>query len=204
MRSRGLCLLVLPALAWASAAPLHTVETGEALGYDAALGGCAAAVSWLTLLWFAGCVTLTLLARLPGTAGRCADRLADRLTPTVLRRLLEASLGVGLVLTSSAQVTAATAAPGPVRTASATGLLARPTPPVPDRPDVRPRHAEPHLVRVRAGDSLWGIARTHLAGRPTDRAVTREWHRWYAANRSVIGSDPDLIVPGQHLRPPAP
>lgn len=191
------------ALTWASAAPLHAVTTGAPLDYDAALGGCAATVSWLALLWFTGCVALALLARLPGTAGRCAGGLADRLTPAVFRRMVEASLGVTLVLTTSAQVAAA-ATPGPAHTATPTSRFTDPTPPVPDRPDVRPRHADAHLVRVRPGDSLWRIARTHMPGRPTDRAVSREWHRWYAANRPVIGPDPDLIVPGQHLRPPAP
>jgi nucleoid-associated protein YgaU len=33
--------------------------------------------------------------------------------------------------------------------------------------------------------------------------VAASWPRWYAANRRVIGADPDLILPGQILRPPA-
>ncbi|HEX6447476.1 MAG TPA: LysM domain-containing protein [Streptosporangiales bacterium] len=196
--------VVVAALSWASAPPLRAVLSGVPLDYATALGGCAAGVSWLALLWFTGCAALALLARLPGAAGRCAAVLAHRLTPAVFRRVLEASLGAALVLTASAQVaTGATASASP---AVATGarLLADPTPPVPDRPDVRPRHhSQPRVVRVRPGDSLWCIARTHMSGRPSDAAITREWHRWYAANRSVVGSDPDLIVPGQRLRPPA-
>ncbi|WP_256641806.1 transglycosylase family protein [Streptomyces murinus] len=42
---------------------------------------------------------------------------------------------------------------------------------------------------VRAGDTLSGIAARQ----------GMNWHRLYAANRSVIGGDPDLIVPGTHL-----
>ncbi|MFH9941110.1 transglycosylase family protein [Streptomyces murinus] len=42
---------------------------------------------------------------------------------------------------------------------------------------------------VRAGDTLSGIAARHGVG----------WHHLYEANRSVIGTDPDLIVPGTHL-----
>lgn len=196
--------LAIGALTWASATPLHAWTTGKALGYDEALGGCAAAAAWLAVVWFAGCTGLALLTRLPGAAGRAAAGLAHRVTPALFRRALEASLGATLVLTASAQVATA-ATPRPAHTLTATGLLADP-PPVPDRPDVRPRprHPEAHLVRVRPGDSLWRIARTHLAGRPTDRTITREWHRWYAANRSVIGPDPDVIVPGQRLHPPAP
>lgn len=42
---------------------------------------------------------------------------------------------------------------------------------------------------VREGDTLSGIA--------VRRGTS--WQRIYAANRSVIGADPDLIVPGQRL-----
>ncbi|MFJ1607689.1 transglycosylase family protein [Streptomyces sp. NPDC088253] len=42
---------------------------------------------------------------------------------------------------------------------------------------------------VRGGDTLSGIAERH--------ATT--WREIYAANRAVIGGDPDLIVPGQRL-----
>ncbi|MEU3029594.1 transglycosylase family protein [Streptomyces incarnatus] len=42
---------------------------------------------------------------------------------------------------------------------------------------------------VREGDTLSRIAARH----------GMDWHRLYAANRSVIGGDPDLIVPGTHL-----
>ena len=35
-----------------------------------------------------------------------------------------------------------------------------------------------------------------------DRAA--EWPRWWAANRDVVGDDPDLLRPGQRLvAPPA-
>jgi hypothetical protein len=42
---------------------------------------------------------------------------------------------------------------------------------------------------VRAGDTLSGIAARHGT----------TWQRLYGANKSVIGEDPDLIVPGQRL-----
>ncbi|MEU6466372.1 transglycosylase family protein [Streptomyces sp. NPDC046976] len=42
---------------------------------------------------------------------------------------------------------------------------------------------------VRAGDTLSGIAARQ----------GMNWHRLYAANKSVIGNDPDLIVPGTQL-----
>ncbi|MCH0559356.1 transglycosylase family protein [Streptomyces sp. MUM 16J] len=45
------------------------------------------------------------------------------------------------------------------------------------------------------GDTLSGIA--------LRAAVTGGWQRLYAANRSVIGPDPDLIRPGQRLTLPS-
>ncbi len=58
-------------------------------------------------------------------------------------------------------------------------------------------------VRVGRGDTLWGIAARHLGPGATTSAIAREWPRWYAANRGVIGADPDLIVVGQVLTPPS-
>ncbi|MFC5657532.1 LysM peptidoglycan-binding domain-containing protein [Streptomyces nogalater] len=42
---------------------------------------------------------------------------------------------------------------------------------------------------VREGDTLSTIAARHGS----------TWQRIYAANRAVIGDDPDMIVPGQRL-----
>jgi len=58
-------------------------------------------------------------------------------------------------------------------------------------------------VTVGRGDSLWTIARARLGPAATPARVAREWPRWFAANRSVIGADPDLLRPGQVLRAPA-
>ncbi|MGP9020414.1 transglycosylase family protein [Streptomyces sp. BR1] len=44
---------------------------------------------------------------------------------------------------------------------------------------------------VRAGDSLWDISRSHK--------VEGGWSALYKANQKTIGSDPDLILPGQSL-----
>ncbi len=58
-------------------------------------------------------------------------------------------------------------------------------------------------VVVRRGDTLWAIARERLGAGASDVEVAREWPRWYAANRDVIGDDPDLVLPGTRLRVPA-
>ncbi|WNI14572.1 transglycosylase family protein [Actinacidiphila sp. ITFR-21] len=49
---------------------------------------------------------------------------------------------------------------------------------------------------VGAGDTLSGIA--------ADEQVRGGWPELYAANRTVVGDDPDLIFPGQHLALTAP
>jgi hypothetical protein len=57
-------------------------------------------------------------------------------------------------------------------------------------------------IVVRAGDSLWSISARHLGPAASAQATAIAWHQWYAANRSVVGDDPDLIYPGQRLRAP--
>jgi nucleoid-associated protein YgaU len=55
---------------------------------------------------------------------------------------------------------------------------------------------------VRRGDTLWDIATRHLGPGVDNARVAAEWPRWHAANRSTIGPDPNLILPGQRLRVP--
>ncbi|HKG50178.1 MAG TPA: LysM domain-containing protein, partial [Actinomycetales bacterium] len=57
-------------------------------------------------------------------------------------------------------------------------------------------------VVVRRGDSLWRIAARHLGADASDAEVAAEWPRWWHANRRVIGTDPDLLLPGMRLMPP--
>jgi nucleoid-associated protein YgaU len=54
---------------------------------------------------------------------------------------------------------------------------------------------------VRLGESLWSIAGDSLHTQDGTR-IASYWPRIYRANRRVIGSDPDLIHPGQALRLP--
>jgi nucleoid-associated protein YgaU len=87
----------------------------------------------------------------------------------------------------------------------------RPTRPVPahDRagssllaPPPRPEVAAHDTVTVRRGDNLWSIAARHLGASASDAQIARVWPQWHAANRAVIGDDPDLIRPGMQLVPP--
>lgn len=58
------------------------------------------------------------------------------------------------------------------------------------------------VVTVKRGDSLWKIAARHLGPAASAESTAIAWHRWYLANREVVGDDPDLIYPGQRLRAP--
>jgi nucleoid-associated protein YgaU len=59
------------------------------------------------------------------------------------------------------------------------------------------------IVVVDPGDSLWSITATALGDDADVAEVAAAWPRWWAANRDVIGPDPNLIHPGQRLRRPA-
>jgi nucleoid-associated protein YgaU len=59
-------------------------------------------------------------------------------------------------------------------------------------------------VTVRPGDSLWSLAANRLGGTPSAARIQAEWPRWYAANRQVIGADPNLLRPGASLLVPDP
>lgn len=78
--------------------------------------------------------------------------------------------------------------------------------PSPELLTTTPRQAsapEQDEVVVRRGDTLWDLAARTLPATATDAEIATEWPRWYAANVDVVGSDPDLLVPGQRLRVPA-
>jgi nucleoid-associated protein YgaU len=66
------------------------------------------------------------------------------------------------------------------------------TAPVPT-PDLTTRAVRTHTVE--RGDSLWKIAKKYLGN-------GNHWKTIYEANRGVIGSNPDLIKPGQVLTIP--
>ncbi len=76
---------------------------------------------------------------------------------------------------------------------------------LPDRPTIVRTAAPPTTtVTVAPGDTLWTIAAGHLPHGSSAADVARSCAGWFAANRQVIGADPDLIHPGQVLTPPTP
>lgn len=178
---------------------------------DLAVAALAGVLATLLASWLAGSLVACLVAALPGAAGRTGRTLATRLAPAAVRRLVESALGVslaaGLVGTTAAGAAAATPTAGPVappwpsldRLPAIAAPVARPKRPT----GPPPVSARPAYVLVRPGDSLWRIAERALGPTAGMGQIAATWPRWYAANRVVIGPDPDLLHPGQRLRPPA-
>jgi hypothetical protein len=67
-----------------------------------------------------------------------------------------------------------------------------------------PSQRQRSFVVVEPGGTLWAIARADLPPNTPDAAVSRRVREIHQANLSVIGTDPDLIRPGQRLRMPLP
>lgn len=201
------------------------LDASGAVGFEAILAVAAGVAAWLCLTWLTVGAVLLTLAALPAAAGELCGRLAKQAVPPVLRRAAGAMLGASVLGVPTLGVLPAAAAgypvPAPVVAAASVGVPvdgSHPRPasyapgPLPslDRPAAPsarhrspPRRNLPRRVVVRAGDSLWTLAERSLGPRPSDAAVAVTWRRWYAANRTVIGPDPDLILPGQVLSPPA-
>lgn len=142
-----------------------------------------ALISVVTVAVGAWALLVALLASTPALRG-----LAVALTPRILRGLVFAGVAGALsVPTAHAD------------DRGVDGLR------LPDRPLVAGIEpvAKQSTVVVQSGDSLWAIARARMGSSAHVAATTHEVDRWYAANREVIGDDPDLIHPGQRLDPPS-
>jgi hypothetical protein len=158
-------------------------------------------------LWGAAVLAAVLLEGLSDGRFRMASRLGC--PPTVHRWLL---VTVTATFAASLQVPPVGAEERRAPTAPTAlvldGLLLPDRPsgdrvPAPDRRAREPPGA-PATVRVRPGDSLWAISRRLLPADASAAAIASLTSTLYAHNRSTVGADPDLILPGQRLLvPPA-
>lgn len=164
-----------------------------------AIAGCA------TWLWLA-----TAVVAVDAVRGRPSRR---RGVPGALRRIVLAGCGVALVggLGAPAHAGAGGETPSlqglplPDRAATTTHVsqvFARAA----SRQERAATHARPAatVVAVQPGDTLWDLARAGLPPHAHADDVARRVREIHHANRSVIGTDPDLIRPGQRLRLPRP
>ncbi len=215
-----------------SAARWSSLPEGAALRPDRLLALIAASAAGLLLCWLALGTALAVLGgvlrsrRVAGAGVRLLPGVLRAVVAPVVGGVLAGSLVV-----ASASGALADASPPPAGPPPSAGQPASPpgsnavdpaygwpdpgwTPePPPPAPAVRPgpvalvsaagrvRPVEDRVV-VRRGDTLWAIAGRHLGPGASPAQIAREWPRWYAANRTLIGPDPDRIEPGQRLQPP--
>lgn len=165
----------------------------DANGLAAALAGpdfpqaLLAAGSLVQLAISGWVLAVVVLAHLDSTS-----RLVRAIAPGILRRALFVG-AVGSLALSPAQAERGSPNTSPASLHSLDGLR------LPDRPASSP---SVHTIVVRPGDTLWAIAARALPKGADDADIARECARWYAANRAVIGDDPNLIHPLQRLTPP--
>jgi hypothetical protein len=219
---------VLAAVAWAlwSASPAPTdlqaaVADPQALvdrsGADALVLLVVPVLAWACWAWGVLGLALTALSTAPGLLGRLGGALLTGVLPAGGRRAAAAVLGLGLSVAAPTVVplvapfvavaTAATTddvAP-PSGTSSVDWPVALDQPRIPDWPQDPGVAADGHVVL--RGDCLWDIAadwlRRRETGPPPSAAEVQDAVRaWWQANADVIGPDPDLLLPGQVLRPP--
>ena len=164
-------------------------------------------LAWVLAGWLLLAAALTACTRLPGAAGRAGAAVLRRVAPATVRRCLAVALGITVVTAvagpAAASHTGAGAGPAAPSAAVAAGtpLLDWPTTRVAEPAPAEAPAAEP--VVVRPGDSLWALAERSLPDGATQAQVAASWPSWWAANRHVIGDDPDLLRPGAVLTPPA-
>ncbi|AZM63103.1 MULTISPECIES: transglycosylase family protein [unclassified Streptomyces] len=123
-----------------------------------------------------------------------ADR-ATRSQQIAVAAKVQRAQGWGAWPTCSVRAGAYGAAPATTERAPARQRSSKPA--ASATPDTAAGRADGHTDRgtsrgdytVRAGDTLSGIAARHGT----------TWQRLHEANRSVIGDDPDMILPGQRL-----
>ncbi|MGR7023766.1 hypothetical protein [Geodermatophilus sp. URMC 62] len=210
--------LLSPDLAWMTAGSGGLQRAVDAAAPETLLLSAVAAVAWLVWAWGALGLVLTALSASPGLAGTVARAVLRGVLPASARHAAALALGVGLATapvltacTTAAPPTVAVqtvAVPSAVPDWPAAPATAQPDPsttaePVP--PDWPAPEPGDHVVL--RGECLWSIAEADLRARtgldPRDRDVAAAVARWWAANADVIGPDPDLLLPGQVLRPPS-
>lgn len=84
--------------------------------------------------------------------------------------------------------------PSPAGSSSPTAAAVTPGPPP-------PATGTAGCIRVQPGDTLWALTADLLSTTDPVR-LAQGWPALWAANRSVIGADPNLLYPGELLRVP--
>ncbi len=217
----------VPALLTASADGYRRT-VGQGARPDDVIQLVSASAALLLLLWLSLGTLVSVLAHAPGRFGIMARAASGRCAPALVRRLVAAAIG-GAVLVGAAPAHAAAPTVGtPVgvmidEPGSRGANLTEGGSWLPDPGWAREDSARtagsattaapwrtgdsgsaPRKHVVASGDCLWDIAEAQLPPGAGPARIDAQWRRWYAVNRAVIGPDPSLLQPGQHLVSPAP
>jgi hypothetical protein len=159
-------------------------------------------------------------AHIPGRVGRTCTHLGEAVTPKLARRVVGGLLGA-LTVFSGISPALAVSSPAPIADSDHQSVVpqldrgprvgsiatapqgARSIPPRPASGSVANKQKRgSKTVKVKAGDCLWRLAADQLGSAASDSEIGDQTERWYSTNRSVIGSDPDLIATGSRLTVP--
>lgn len=169
------------------------------IGFTVTIAGLALVIWWLASMLFA-----VASALLFACGNRRLARHLARLAPTFMKRLAIAMLGLNLTSIPLAYADASRAdsigsadsyhaAVDPAWKLRSAGPPSAAKPPPPGNSSDRV---------VGPGESLWAVASRTLGSKASAAEIAAEWPRWYAANRAIIGADPDLVQVGTVLRVP--
>jgi hypothetical protein len=217
-----LWLAVLVGVLLGAGAVGHGALAAPALGNPASWSGwladrtpAAAAMAVVRLVvlgltWYLLVATVVAVAVRLVRAGRLVP-VVDVVTVPFVRSLVQAALGVGVVVASFGPVAAVDAVP-----VASSQVLQRPLPasepPVLREldPPAPPARAAERTWTVAPGQHLWSISAEVLSaslGRPpAEGEVAPYWQQVVEANRARLAdpANPDLLFPGQVLVLPAP
>jgi hypothetical protein len=203
---------VILTLRWTT--PQLAAARDDARSFDELVGRAAALACWTLLGWVVLVLTVTALAALRGWVGRVGMAASARVTPAAMRRVAQFALGLAVVAGPAPVASATSATPGATRIVATSEALFLPNVARPGwtesantapstREDAVREHPDGRTTVVMPGDCLWTIAATYLGPGASNAEIAAAWPRWYAANRQVIGADPNLLLPGMVLRAPA-
>lgn len=212
----GYAVAVLSALSVILLGPGAEAALGELAGID--FDRSLSAFASLLLLALSAWVLTGIALSLASNKAHFAGMLARLVTPAFARRAF--FLGAAGILAASPVSAVSTVSPmhgasspsvdGHTPRGSERSVVSRSLDglQLPDRPiDTTPTVSSAFTTRTRVidverGDTLWSIAARDLGPGASTAAIADAVKRWFGTNRSVIGADPDLIFPHQHLTPP--
>jgi resuscitation-promoting factor RpfA len=192
------------------------------MAVDGAIGDAATWAAFAVGAYLSGGLLAAALSGRDGVVGRCGEaalRLYPRIARSVLRAAVAGTVGAGATVLGGTAAAHAARPPHP----PVPPVVAPATPPAepldwPVTPirtlgaglpgaDLSASHTAAGRGRtawvvVRPGDCLWNLAARSLGQAATRDAIAASWPRWWAANRAVIGDDPNILRPGVRLRVP--